>query len=105
MAARIDFEDLRIGIGELVERKSRVRVRYDLFLHRGEQIQRDVELTIDLATREVIAGLRYGLEGMRVGGRRRIVVPPHLGYGERGVTCVPPNALLVFEVELLDVHA
>jgi FKBP-type peptidyl-prolyl cis-trans isomerase len=53
----------------------------------------------------VIAGLEYGIEGMRVGGRRRLRVPPHLGYRDKGMSGkIPPNALLFFEVELLEVR-
>ena len=58
-----------------------------------------------LLGRRVIAGLEYGVEGMRAGGRRRIRVAPHLGYGDRGVPgVVPANALLTFDVQLLKVE-
>ena len=58
----------------------------------------------DLSGRVVIAGLRYGVEGMRVGGLRRLTVSPHLAYGGDGVPgVIPPVAVLIFEVKLLDV--
>lgn len=60
---------------------------------------------IDLGRREVIAGLRYGIEGMRVGGKRTLVISPHLAYGPKGVPeRVPPNATLKCDVELLEVR-
>jgi FKBP-type peptidyl-prolyl cis-trans isomerase FkpA len=56
------------------------------------------------ARRDVITGWEEGVAGMRIGGVRRLVVPPHLGYGARGVPgAIPPNATLVFEFELLDI--
>ena len=60
---------------------------------------------IDLGRRESIAGLRYGIPGMRVGGKREIVISPHLAYGERGVPgLILVNALLRCEVDLLEIR-
>ena len=59
-----------------------------------------------LGARQVIAGWDQGVEGMRVGGVRRLVIPPQLAYGERGAGggVIPRNATLVFEVELVDLR-
>jgi len=52
----------------------------------------------------VIAGWDEGLKGMRVGGKRRLEIPPHLGYGNQPVGEIPPNSALIFDIELLDVE-
>jgi peptidylprolyl isomerase len=63
-------------------------------------------LTITLGQRQVIEGWEQGIPGMKVGGRRVLVIPPHLGYGAQGAGggVIPPNAVLVFQVELLAVN-
>jgi FKBP-type peptidyl-prolyl cis-trans isomerase FkpA len=61
--------------------------------------------TFALGAAQVIAGWDQGVQGMRVGGQRRLVIPHHLAYGERGAGgVIPPRASLVFDVELLDVR-
>ena len=57
-----------------------------------------------IGVRRVIAGWDQGLMGMRVGGKRKLFVPAHLGYGERAVNGIPPGSDLHFEIELLDVR-
>ena len=57
-----------------------------------------------LGTGQVIPGWDQGMVGMRVGGRRQLIIPPDLAYGERGFGPVPPNATLVFDIELLNVR-
>ena len=93
-----------VGEGEVTESNTTVRIRYDLCLSRGDVVQKGIETKVDLFRRQAIAGLRYGIEGMRVGGHRRFRASPHLAYGESGVPeMIPPNAVLVFDVELLEV--
>jgi FKBP-type peptidyl-prolyl cis-trans isomerase len=104
MARGVRIQELSTGDGPEAVRTSTVRIRYSGFLSRGEAFQSDVEMTIDLSQRDVIAGLRYGITGMREGGKRRIRISPHLGYGEHGIPgIIPPNAVLEFEIELLEV--
>ncbi len=104
MRAGVRAKDIVVGDGPVADPNSTVTIRYDGFLNRGEPFQVGFEHTFSLSDRSVIAGLRYGIEGMRAGGRRRVRVSPHLAYGEAGVPgIIPPNAVLVFEVELLAV--
>ena len=105
MSKAIRIEEVRLGEGPVAEKGRRVTVRYDGFLSRGDAFQRGVVASFTLGRREVIAGLESGVEGMRTGGRRRIRVSPHLGYGALGVPAVvPANAVLSFDVELLAVE-
>jgi FKBP-type peptidyl-prolyl cis-trans isomerase len=104
MRKGIEFEELRPGSGPTAERGQTVTIRYTGFLHRGDKFQENITCTFRVGSREVIPGLAYGVEGMRVGGRRRVRVSPHLAYGAAGVPgLIPPNAVLTFEVELLEV--
>ena len=56
-----------------------------------------------LRKNEVVKGLEEGLLGMRVGGRRRLLIPPELGYGNKKIQGIPPNSILYFEIELIKV--
>ena len=100
----VRVEEVVVGSGAVAGRGDKVVIRYSAFLNKGEPFQTDVTLPLRIGERSVIAGLEYGVEGMRVGGRRRIHVPPHLGYAESGAPGIPPNAKLTFETELLEVH-
>jgi FKBP-type peptidyl-prolyl cis-trans isomerase FkpA len=101
----LSIEDLQIGGGAVAERRARVTIRYSGYLNRGDAFQTDQVVTFAVGERHTIAGLSRGVEGMRVGGRRRLCVGPHLAYRDKGVPgLIPPNAKLVFEVELLAVE-
>ena len=74
MTKGVMSEELKDGEGRVALRNTIVRVRYNGYLRRGDLFQKEVEVAIDLSRREVIAGLRYGIEGMCEGGPRRIHV-------------------------------
>ncbi len=102
-------EDLAEGRGLAARSGHVVVVHYTGWLPNGEMIDSTREngeaRSFQLgARRDIIAGWEEGVTGMRIGGKRRLVVPPRLAYGARGVPgAIPPNATLVYEFELLDI--
>ena len=107
MIEGVEIHDVVIGGGEEAEDGKRVVLNLRMFLHRGDEVSvyPDPEVTIDLTGRSCIAGLREGIVGMRVGGKRTLIIAPHLAYGAKGLPGkVPSNALLRCEVELLEVR-
>jgi FKBP-type peptidyl-prolyl cis-trans isomerase len=104
----LQIDEIQVGTGaEAVAGKS-VEVHYTGWLTNGKQFDSsvgDAPFRFRLGAGEVIAGWDQGVQGMRVGGKRKLTVPPTLGYGARGFPgAIPPNATLVFEVELLSVR-
>jgi FKBP-type peptidyl-prolyl cis-trans isomerase len=108
--ARVQTIDLTVGEGEAVQQGDYVRIRYSGWHQedgaRGERFAGSDDDTatvgLMLGAGMINAGLEIGLEGMRVGGRREVIVPPALAYGKRGREPVKPDATLVYEVELVD---
>jgi FKBP-type peptidyl-prolyl cis-trans isomerase FkpA len=103
------IEDLTPGEGVAASSGQRVTVHYTGWLSDGEKFDsskdRDDPFEFALGAGRVIKGWDEGVEGMKVGGVRKLIIPPALGYGARGAGgVIPPNATLVFEVELLDVE-
>ena len=93
--------DVMVGSGAVATRGRTVVVRYSGWLANGKQFDSG-EISVTLGSNKTIRAWEEGLLGMRVGGRRRMVVPPSLGYGSRGSPdVIPPNAVLVFEMELM----
>jgi len=100
----VKFEDLAVGDGAIASRGSVVEVSYDLYLNRGEQVQGNQRYSFRVGDRNVIAGLEYGVEGMRVGGQRRLRIAPHLAYRDQAIPgLIPANALLDMRITLLKV--
>src|SRR5512139_3956849 len=102
--------DLTVGEGTEATSGSTVSVHYVGVAHStGEEFDasynRGAPLDFRLGVGQVIAGWDQGVQGMRVGGRRRLVIPPHLGYGDRGAGgVIKPGETLIFVVDLLEVR-
>ena len=108
----LQYEDTVTGTGEAATAGAMVSVHYTGWLYdRGAQgakfdssKDRNDPFEFDLGGGSVIRGWDEGVQGMKVGGTRVLVIPPELGYGARGAGgAIPPNATLMFEVELLGV--
>jgi hypothetical protein len=102
-ASGLYVQDLAHGTGAVAGRGKSVVVRYTGWLSTGKQFDSG-EITVTLGSNKTIRAWEEGLLGMRVGGKRRLVVPPNLGYGVRGAgDQIPANSVLVFEMEALSV--
>lgn len=108
-ASGLIVQEITVGDGALAEAGRRVSVHYSGWLSDGtpfdSSLERGQPFEFRLGAGQVIAGWDEGVAGMRVGGKRKLTIPPQLGYGARGAGgVIPPNAVLVFEVELLAVN-
>lgn len=104
----LHYQDLVAGNGAEARAGQQATVHYTGWLPNGSKFDsskdRKAPFGFRLAARQVIAGWDEGVAGMKIGGKRRLVLPPALGYGARGAPPdIPPNAVLVFDVELLGV--
>ena len=105
----LKIEELAEGTGAAAAAGQRVRVHYTGWLTTGQKFDsskdRGEPFRFKLGAGQVIKGWDQGVQGMKVGGKRKLTIPPELGYGSRGFPgAIPPNSTLVFEVELLGVH-
>ncbi len=104
----LKIEDLEVGTGAEAQAGQMVTVHYTGWLTDGQKFDsskdRNDPFVFPLGQGMVIKGWDQGVVGMKVGGKRKLTIPPELGYGARGAGgVIPPNATLVFEVELLGV--
>ena len=102
------LEDITVGDGPVAAAGHTVRAHYvGVAYSTGEEFDaswnRGQPLDFRLGVGQVIAGWDQGISGMKVGGRRKLVIPPHLGYGSRGAgAAIRPNETLIFVVDLVD---
>lgn len=104
----LKIEDIKIGTGVVAKPGEIVRVHYTGWLEDGTKfdssVDRNQPFEFPLGQGFVIQGWDKGVDGMKVGGVRKLIIPASMGYGERGAGgVIPPNATLIFEVELLGV--
>ena len=102
----LEIEDQIVGEGEEAVAGQTVEVHYTGWLTDGAKFDsshdREQTFSFKLGAGQVIAGWDQGVAGMKIGGARKLTIPPELGYGERGAGgVIPPNATLVFKVELI----
>lgn len=104
----LQYIDQVVGTGEVAKAGQTVSVHYTGWLENGTKFDSSVDrgqpFSFPLGAGRVIKGWDEGVQGMKVGGKRRLTIPANLGYGPRGAGgVIPPNATLVFDVELLGV--
>jgi peptidylprolyl isomerase len=106
----LQYHDLAVGEGVEAKGGETAVVHYTGWLYKDGEKGRKFDSSVDrgdpfrfrLGGRQVIAGWDEGVKGMKIGGKRMLVIPPALGYGARGAGgVIPPNAKLIFDVELL----
>ena len=116
VATELTLIDQAVGTGKTAESGATVSVHYTGWLYdaklpggKGNKFDSSVDrgqtFVFPLGGKRVIKGWDEGVVGMKVGGKRTLIIPPTYGYGERGAGgVIPPNATLIFDVELIDVN-
>jgi FKBP-type peptidyl-prolyl cis-trans isomerase len=105
----LKYLDIQAGSGATAKAGQKATVHYTGWLANGQKfdssVDRNEPFEFTLGAGQVIKGWDEGVAGMKVGGKRKLVIPPAMGYGARGAGgVIPPNAELIFEVELLGVR-
>ena len=105
----LKYVDQTVGTGDVAVAGKNVSVHYTGWLENGKKFDSSVDrgqpFSFPLGAGRVIKGWDEGVQGMKVGGKRKLTIPSDLGYGSRGAGgVIPPNATLIFDVELLGVR-
>lgn len=104
----LKITDVTVGSGLEVVKGAVVICEYSGFLRDGTKFDSSIDrgrpFQFVIGSRRVIQGWDLGVMGMRVGGKRKLEVPAHLGYGERAILNIPPHSDLFFEIEVLEVR-
>ena len=103
------IEDIKIGDGQEVEKFNIVTVNYTGLLEDGTKFDSSLNpgrtpFRFTVGAGQVIKGWDEGLMGMKVGGKRKLTIPPELGYGSRDNGPIPANSTLIFEIDLLGIE-
>ena len=105
---RLESSDIRVGSGAIAAKGKHLKVHYSGTFQDGKVFDSSrgrEALSFTLGAGDVIQGWDKGVEGMKVGGKRRLVIPPDLAYGDQGHPgIIPPNSTLIFDIELLGVE-
>lgn len=109
MEDKLIIEDQVVGTGIEAVNGKKITVNYTGTLTNGTKFDSSLNpgrtsFTFNLGAGEVIQGWDKGFSGMKVGGKRKLTIPPSLGYGSQDMGSIPPNSTLIFEVELLGVE-
>ena len=111
-ASGLQIKDIKAGTGASPKTGQTCVMHYTGWLYVDGKKDKKFDSSVDrgqpfefpIGTKRVIAGWDEGVASMKVGGKRELIIPPALGYGARGAgNAIPPNATLIFEVELLDI--
>ena len=109
MSNGLVIEDLKIGDGQEVEKLNIVTVNYTGLLENGTKFDSSLNpgrtpFRFTVGAGQVIKGWDEGLMGMKIGGKRKLTIPPELGYGNRDNGPIPANSTLIFEIDLLTIE-
>lgn len=103
----LKIEDIKVGSGRGVKSGDTVVINYLGTLKDGTKFDssydRGQPFETEIGTGQVIKGWDLGVVGMKVGGKRKLTIPPSLGYGQQAIPGIPANSTLIFEVELVDI--
>ncbi|OQW56895.1 MAG: peptidylprolyl isomerase [Nitrospira sp. ST-bin4] len=108
-ASGLKYVDQAVGTGDVAVAGKTVSVHYTGWLENGKKFDSSVDrgqpFSFPLGAGRVIKGWDEGVQGMKIGGKRKLTIPSDLGYGSRGAGgVIPPNATLIFDVELLGIR-
>lgn len=105
---KFKIDEIKAGEGEQVQSGDHISIHYTGTLEDGtvfdSSVQRGVPFQCRIGVGEAIAGWDMGVIGMKKGGKRKLIIPPQLAYGDNAVSIIPPSSTLIFEVELIDIN-
>jgi len=92
-----------VGIGNIIKKDDVVEIELNMWFNNGEQILKEHRETYKIGSRRMISGIEYTLEGMRMSGKRKVKISPHLAYDKEGVYgTIPSNSVLICEISIVE---